>query len=105
MVMLAIPRALEKGPEALDGVGMGRAVGIGLAVLDDGMGNGRTDRPVGAIFVGDEKGAGGVDRFADEAENAPPGQVIGDSRDDSPAPFDRADDRRLPGAAATGGGG
>ncbi len=74
-------------------------------MLDDGMGNGRTDRPVGAIFVGDEKGAGGVDRFADEAENAPPGQVIGDSRDDSPAPFDRADDRRLPGAAATGGGG
>ena len=84
---------------------MGRAVGIGLAVLDDGMGEGRADGPIGAVFVGDEKGAGGVDRFANEAEDTPPGQVIGDSRDDPPAPFDRADDRSLARAPATGGGG
>ena len=55
MVVRAVPRPLDKRPEAFNRVRMQPAIGVLLLVGDDGMGQAGINRPVARIFVRQEQ--------------------------------------------------
>ena len=93
--------ALEKIYSALDGVGMGIAVNILLAVIDDGMADCAPHRIVGAVFIGDGKGTRGLYRSLDELEDSPACRVFGNLRCNLAAALDGTDYRGFAGGPAS----
>ena len=86
--MGAVPCPLQQAPEALNGVRVRIAVRVGDRVIDDGMVVARLGGVVRLVLIGDQQRSARIDGLFEKPDDALPGQIVGDTGGNLPAPLD-----------------